>query len=316
MIINPYDTNIGKHVNTKKLEIVLTEFLIKGSDVKNLNYEYIIDTEIEVVFITGKNEEERELPIWNHPLLINDFRGRDKIFIDLRTFVRIPKDGEVKDLSMIVNNHLGFNFTIIKLVYMLLLNKDKTSLTNIHDTVAIGFTKWLTVTLKSSLTLDIESVVKLEIVTMFYILCLLTDEELTERTVENIYFKISKLIKVVRGNMKYVKDTCEGININPKDAVDLVENIVTAVDSPLIKDLNTGVLYNILGNTWNGVNPSENIIMSLEHIPTLIAVLSTSIESKSLKHSRLANILNDNKRILGSDNFVKYVDLTVKECIV
>lgn len=313
MILNPYETNLGKHINTKELEVKLSEFLIKGRDTRNLNYEYLIDREIDLVFITGKNDEEKDLPIWNHPLFITDFRGNKKVFVDVRPFVKVKKDDEVLTLNNIVSNRLGFDFTIIRIVYMILLYKDINVIDNISSNLALAFSKWVSSSIKSALYLDVESVVKLEIITLHYILCLINDNKIDSNNVDNIYFKISKLSKLVRGNIKYVRETCEGILINPSDVVDLATNIKTAVKNPLVKDINSATIYNILSTTWYGINPNENITMSLEHLPTLIAIITTSLESKVLKHSRISNILNDNKRNIGSDELLKNVLLTVRD---
>ena len=141
MILNPYETSIGLHFNTKNLELKLSEFLIKGTDTKNLNYEYVIDREIDVIFITGKNEDEKELPVWNHPLFITVFRGSKKIFVDMRPYVRPKKDEEIININSIVTNRLGFDFTIIRVVYMVLLYKNKNSIDNISSGLALAFSK-------------------------------------------------------------------------------------------------------------------------------------------------------------------------------
>lgn len=313
MLINPYKTNLGLHMNTKNLEFTLSEFLIKGSDTRNLNYEYIIDSDVELIFITGKNDEEQSLPIWNHPLFITDFRGRNKIFIDVRPYVRVGKGSEIMNLSDVISNKLGFFFTIVRVIYMVLLFKDKDSIRNINDSIAVAFSKWISISIKGALRIDIEDMLKLEIVTLHYILCILADEEINENKIENIKFKITRIHKNLKNGMKFIDDVISKININPKNAVDLADNIKNGTDSPLLKNFNTGVLYNIIGSTWNGVNSSENIAMSMEHIPTLIAIISSSLESKALKHSRISNILNDNKRVIGNENLIKVINNTIKE---
>lgn len=312
MILNPYETTLGLHINTKKLEIELSEFLIKGEDIKNLNYEYVISDDIEVIFITGKNEEEVNLSVWNHPLFINDFKGTDKIFVDLRPYVRI-KDKEFSNLKDIVNNNMAFTFIIVRVLYMALLKDSKDNINNINDSIATAFTKWIGNAFKSSLSLDVEDNIKLEIVLMHYILCRLNDEELNDRTVENIYFKIGKNLKVVRGNTKYILGVCSDLNHNPIDAVDLVENINRGVNSSLLNNIDTNLLYNIIGSTWNGIHPTENIAMSLEHIPTLIAIIFTSLNSKTLKHSRISNTLNNVKRDIKATEFEKIVKLSIED---
>ena len=316
MILNPYETSIGLHFNTKNLELKLSEFLIKGRDTKNLNYEYVIDKEIDVIFITGKNEDEKDLPIWNHPLFITDFRGSKKIFVDMRSYVRPKKDEEIININSIVTNKLGFDFTIIRVIYMVLLHTNKNSIDNISNNLAIAFSKWVSTSIKSALYLDVESVIKLEVLTLHYILCKFNDSKLNGNDIDNIYFKISKLHKALKGNVKYVRETCIGINTEPKDVVDLANNIRIAIKNPLVKDMTSAMIYNILSTTWFGINPNENITMSLEHIPTLIAIVGTSLESKVLKHSRLSNILNENKRTIGGDELMKNIYLTVKDQIV
>jgi len=312
MILNPYDTSLGMHVNTKKLESILNEFMIKGQNTDNLNYEYKNNEDVSLVFITGKNEDEVMLPVWNHPLFIKDFRGRKKIFVDIRQYVRM-KNKEFTTLDSIVNNRPGFDFIITKTLYMMLLSSNKRIISNIDDKIALSFSMWISTSFRSVLTLGVEETIKLEIIAMHYMLCLIADEKQDDNTIENIYFKISKSLKSVRGNVKYIKETCNGLNNNPDCAVDLTENIGNGLSSPLLANLDTVLLYNVIGNTWNGVNASENIVMAFDHIPTLIALIYVSANNKSYKHSKLANILNTNKRSIGLDDFSKTVSLTIKD---
>jgi len=315
MLLNPYDTNIGVHVNTRKLETTLNEFIIKTSDLDKLNYEFKNGENLRLVFITGKNEFETELPVWNHPILFKDFKGMNRIFVDIRQFVKF-KETTFYTLNDIVNNRPGFDFTITRTIYMLDLFKSVSNMAMIENGLSLSFSTWISSSFKSVLTLGIEESMKIEIIALHYILCVIADIEQDDDSIENIYFKISKNLKSMRGNIKYVKDVCSELNHNPRDAVDLVENISKGVNSPLLTNINTGLLYNIIGNTWNGINASENIAMSFDHVPTLIALIFVSANNKSFKHSRLANVLNSNKRAIKLDDLSKKIELTIKDYTV
>jgi len=310
MILNPYETSIGSHFNVKKLETTLMEFTIKNPSSANLNYEYINKDDVSLIFITGKNHEEVELPVWNHPLYIKDFRGNKKIFVDVRQYVKI-KNTDFTDLKDVVSNKPGFDFIITKTLFMMLLDEDL--LNSISLPITTAFSVWISTSFKSVLSLGIEDTIKMEILSAYYLYSNMIDGELTSSDIENVYFKISKSIRSVRNNIKYIKDVCSNINHSPMDAVDFVENIQKGIDSPLLSNINTTLLYTILGNTWNGVNAGENIAMTFDHIPTLIALLYVSANNKSFKHSKLANILNSNKRAIGLDNFSKTVELIISD---
>ena len=312
MMLNPYETAIGQHTNSKRLQYDLEKYIIKAGRNHNLNYEYSNTDTVELFFITGKNEDEMELPVWNHPLLVKT-NTVNKIFVDVRTMVRLKEAGDFTDLSTVVNNKAAFDFTIIRTIFMMLSISNYGEVTTVTNTTALAFAKWVSTSIKTVLTLGIEETIDLEIIALHYAYCITSNEEYDDRTIENIYFKITKNLKVVRNNLKYVAELCKGLNNNPCDAVDLVENISTKVQSPLLTNFNTNVLYNILGNTWNGISAYENIVMSIEHVPTLIAIFAVSLDNKSFKHSKLANILNNNKRVINADEFVKKVNLIVED---
>ena len=306
MIIDPYKTTIGKYINVYNINKALLEFLISTND-NNLNYEYSNVGDYKLVFITGKNSGEQELPIWNHPLLTTDVRGIKTIFIDIRKYVKI-KDPDFMYLSEVVTDIASFNLQLIRALYMMYtLIDDVNYMSFIKDSLVMAFTKWISTSFKASINLGIEASIKLEIVTMYYMLHMLAKEGET-LDIEQSYFYISKQNKMLRNNVKYVKQVLGELNKEPKSVDDFIELIEQGVNSPLTDNMSAGVLYSVIGNSWNGDNSNEIIGMSIENPPTLIALMFVSMDDKRYKHSRLANILNNNKRAIKNDDFIKNVE--------
>ena len=84
----PSETSFGKRINIDKIKTELFKYL-STTDVTTLSYEYVTDSKLILAFITGRNELERELPMFEHPILIEGIRHGNCLAIDLRKYVRI-----------------------------------------------------------------------------------------------------------------------------------------------------------------------------------------------------------------------------------
>jgi len=315
MVLDPYKTAVGMHINVRPLIKDLENFLIRTENKNMLSYEYNEINDIKPIFITGRESLEQELPVWNHPLLINDARGNKYVVMDVRAYVRneVTK-GDFNNIKDVANNMSAIGLLVVRAIYMMLMYEDEASpIVPIKNTLAMGLAFWITTTLKSTLSLNIDETIKLEIIVVHYFLCSTTEETLDDDNVDNVYFRISNMLKLVRGNIKYIKETCDGLNHNPSDAVDLVDNIIKGCKSRTLDSLTTESLYNIMSSTWHGLNSTELVIMSIENIPTLITLMFNAASNKSFKNNRLSNIMLSKKRDLKLDEFSKRIETMIKE---
>lgn len=308
MIGSPYATAIGQHLAIGKLAGELKMFIAKNN-VKELSYEFVPSGKINFIFITGRTDVEQELPPFTHPLHVVGPDSIDYVVTDLRAVVRVPKDDFI-DLRSIVTNKPSYQFIILKTLYTAtIVSDDLNYIDAVRDNISLAFAYWVTTSLKTAYLLTLEEEMDMMIVVLHYMLNITTNGKVEQ---DDVYFKIANLYKPA-GKQSNVKTMCEGLNNEPKSLVHLVENIKVAIKTVKLTDMSTTSIISVLANSWYGYNAKENIVMATDHIPTLIAIIYTGYNNKAFKNSRLANILNNRKRNIGMEEFIKKVDLFVKE---
>ena len=111
----PYETYFGSKISVDKVKQELTKYL--GSvDVIPLQYEYVIDNKFKLAFIIGKNQDEKELPMWEHPILIDNIKNGPVLAIDLRRYVKNVDNTDdimylaehIKDKNHVLHNSTSY----------------------------------------------------------------------------------------------------------------------------------------------------------------------------------------------------------------
>lgn len=314
MLYNPYLTTLGLHINVKKLSVTISKFITLHPNIRELSYEFQSPSDVQIVFITGKNDAERDLPIWNHPLIIEFSKHERYVVVDMRAYVKI-KSEDIVDITQYATIGGGFMYNIVRAFYTAVAASEKEDygmITALEKTISMGFTRWVANSFVKAMNLGPERM-RLQVVVLHYILCLLQDQELNEDNSDVIMFKITRYLPGAATNIKFVKEVLKDINLNPREVIDLVENITTVMDMPRFEGLTPQTFYTIIAGTWLGPNNNEAIAMSCEHVPTLIAVIYSAIDPKGFKYSRLNGYLSDNARENSIKDFLKTVNLTIKE---
>ena len=320
MLFDPYKTAVGLYTSNNKLSVTLAKFITLHQDITKLSYEFRSPSEAKLVFITGCNDIERDLPVWNHPMVITMPNNDNYVVIDMRPYVRVPNEDMV-DISSYATIGGGFTYNIVRALYTAVVTKGKhdndgmrpAEISAVEKTVSMGFMRWFVNSIVTSINLGSERAI-LQIVVLHYILSIMYDQDVTADNADVIYFKIARYLPGANNNVAVVKKTLENVAVlNPRDAVDLCDNIKAVMPNTRITDINTKVIYSVIGGTWKGPNPSESIAMAFEHIPTLISILYSAADPKGFKFSKLTTYLKDNSRENGINDFLKTVDIFVKE---
>jgi len=88
-MLNVYDGTLGVLSNIDNVITKLKEYQVRSND--RLNYEYIED-KIGIVIITGKNEHEKEIDMFAHPVIYEDVKGRTNVAVDIRAYMKSNLD--------------------------------------------------------------------------------------------------------------------------------------------------------------------------------------------------------------------------------
>jgi len=311
MITNPYNTSFGSLINVTPIEEKLAKFLITNGS--NLNYEYDSSEDATLVFITGKNDEEKELPLWEHPIVFNDHKGNIAVAVDLRKFVKVTNE-DFLTLSEIIRDNSGFQFTVLRtLVTYEYVSGNFGRFRSVERTIYSSFAYWVADSLSAGIMLTPDEKVKTEVAVLHYISLIMVNGEIGNEEVNTAIIKIANSKLSLPLNIKVVKSIVSTLNNSVESIDDLVNNIKIVLGESKAVMLDTNVLVNILSTSWFGPGGSETVIMATEDIATWIAMLFVSAEDNTYKRTRLSTIIHKYKTKVKLTDFVKYMELYVKE---
>ena len=309
--INPYNTTFGAFINTKKHVEALVMFCINTDD-RNLNYEYPCD-EIKLMFITGKNQLEKDLPLWDYPLIFRDNKNNEVVACDLRKYVK-PTSETVVNLSDIVRSKDGFEFVVMNaLITCDIANGDYGKFRTIEKTVAGGFAAWISTAVAGALSLTPTEKVYMEIACQHFIYVLLTHGDIAPSDISMIVNKISNAKLSIPLRAKDIAEIVNRLNHNVSTLEDLSDNfkIVVGVNKAVMIDTNS--IINIIANNWFGPGGTDTALIAIEHIPTWISMLYAATSNKSYRKSRIATMIDMAKNRLKIQDFVKYIEIYMSE---
>jgi len=311
MIINPYETSFGSMINKKPIVEGLTKYLV-SSDL-NLNYEYSNADDCRLVFITGINDDEKELTLWEHPILFEDHRGKKIVAVDMRKYVKITSD-EISNLQSVVKDKGGYEYMLLRAMVMAdMASEVYGSFTVIEKNISLAFSYWLSDSINSVVLLNPLEKATLEVIIMHYANMLMVNGNVDSGSVETSKVKISKSKISIPMNVKGVTVIIDKLKHDVGDIDDLVANIKAGLDSPKADMIDVNTLVNMLSSSWFGPGGSESVMIAVESMPTWIAMLYSSSSNKSYKRSRLATILEKHGRKIDLKELNKTLELYIKD---
>lgn len=318
MDLNPYHTSYGRLIKTKLIEEKIIEYLIK-TDEENLNYEYSNNPGSKLIYITGCNDLEKEIPSFDQ-VFITYHNNADIIATDLRKYVT-KQDTRALNLSDIARDTGNMKFCILNsLIVSDLLNENYSKYKTYSKTIASSFGFFIGYIIDSIIRLNPIEKVSIEVTAAYYILHKLYDSSEFENV--DSYRFIKESILAILSRSKYSiplqASGIEGIinkieDITYTGTIDnLLEYLSKQLDNGKDKILNKAVLINAISNTWFGHGGSETILISLEHLPTWMSLLYTIEANSMFKKTRLASIINKYSSQVGLKSYVDLIEKDIK----
>jgi len=310
----PYNTTYGSLINNKKTIDAIMKYLIENDT--NLNYEYINSSETKLVIITGKNEKEQSLPIWEFPLVFKDIKDNTIIAVDVRMYVDVKKNPSFLNLSEIVKDKSAFTFKILNALLvgdMLSESYDKLIPTEQH--VVTAATLWLSESINSIVMLNPVEKVTLEVILSAYFYKFYLNSPLDKSTEEVIRMKVSKTKLSLPVNNAFITDVFTKLDMSMSNVNELVSNIKNVLNSDKGNMLTSDVIVSAVSNSWYGPGTNETTLVSLENLPTLITLVYAALSDKTYKRSRISTILDKYKRKIDDKKFIKYMEIYLSESI-
>lgn len=302
----PYETTVGSGLVTSKIELAIKESIIKDY-IQSVHADIKIDFDVKPIFISNATPSEANIPYFSHPLLVEDLHKEKYLCIDVRPFVK-QNQNDMLNLFNIKNQSeydLAYSKLALNLIWLTQRPETLRDLSIIPNAI---FSSWISEGLASRFALDPKDQMMLAIIASFYYQSLFTEFNIF---LEEDRQKIATtIIRATRAPAKLVFEVTDKIqklsNIN-----EFCDTCRSILENTRLENLNSGLLITILGNSWFGMSAKEVLAVSLEHPPTWISLVYSSLTERTFKKSLLARISERYTGNKGGNDFIKAFDSIV-----
>lgn len=314
MIINdPYSTSYGKLINKDRVTKELTKYLISATESKN--YEFKNSTDCNLLFITGYREDEKDLQVFNQPLVFQDLKNKKYVAVDLRKYVK-STPGEVIYLQDIYKDQAACKFLTTAATFISdFVSEEFGSYRSVYKGVTAAYAMFMSYLVDNIIKLNPVEKITLEINLMWFANLLLVPSLNKRDYHDAIIAKIINTKLSIPTNRKMVLNVLEDkadmdLEFNVNGLLKMIKVSLPDEKQELITE---GVLLNMIGNVWYGPGGSETVIMSLECMPMWIALVYTCLEDMTYKRTKLSTIFEKYNKSIEGKELVKTLDLVMKE---
>jgi len=304
IVQSPYDIRLLKIVNLKDTIYNIDRYIVN-------DYVYIKEKEklhlkpfendtlkLVPVILYGLTVIEKDITPFPHPIINTN---NNWIALDLREVVGLTPDKE----NFTIRNQAEYDLRIQRFILTgLWAIGQQSSIYSLQFPREV-FSSWLSDNITRKFGLDITSNVRLKVLAYMYYSSLFVDE-----FTENEFTKV--LIALTKNGLPedIVKDVYAKIeNLNSID--DFIKSTFTVTGNIRLKKLDYISLLSVLTNTWLGLNSKELIILSLEHPPTWVSLVYSSLITRSFSKSYIATLTERlNKRKKGEEFLKELLSIT------
>ena len=276
--------------------------------ITGLNYEYKNDSNYELIFITGKNQEEKEFSRFYLPLTYRTASGKLLIFVDMRSTVNIDNNKDFKNIKDIVRDRTMFDIKISHLAIICEFLKNET-LDNEYVMITIkAFSTILANVISNNLSLDIIDSTDLKIVLAYYYAAI----TYPEKDHDNLLIIAAKTTIGIN-KVDEVENIIKNIPENITNIEDLLEMFKTNLSNSRVSKLNKVTLSMIINSLLYGVEIKQYLSVSVENTFVFMCLLYTSHTNRAFKRTPMATILHSQGRYLDIKEFAKRTENFIKQ---
>ena len=262
-----------------------------------INGEVIALDFYNIYSLIGSGASSNDVPSFVHPLLIDD-----KFYIDVRSFGKYDQNQR----DFIVRNKVDYDFMYLRAkLNSLWVGGHPEWLRDISPLPIAVFASWISESVGKRFALDPKEQFDLGILAaIFYISQFSDDVELTERDKLRVVNSVTRALRASTQDVLEIIDKVSVIN----NIFEFCSHAQEITGSVRLKDFSPGLLTTLVGSTWYGPNAKEILAVAIEHPPTWISIMLTSIDERTFKNSQIARIITDRSTFKKlSDDFIRAI---------
>lgn len=309
-IIDAYETTYGKLLNKGRLIKDIKDYVLTADN--DVTYEFK-NEDIKMAVLTGTYADEKDLPLFEHPLVFDGIRNDKYVAVDIRKYVRESNE-DVLTTRDIVKDGAGYEFNILRgLLTVDFLNHDFGTMRQCYSGIAMSYAATIATLLNVYIKLNPDEIVALEIGCAYFASTLFVDEKDIIELSDNLMARVSNFRFSLPTTRTTVTKILENVQITSQDLEGLISVIKQVLPEEKATLINDTVLANLLSNAWFGPGGSETLVIGLEHMPTWVAVVYASLGHMSYKKARLTAIFNKYNKSIDAKDYVKEIQHYLKE---
>lgn len=303
-----YDTTVGRVIVTTKLDHALKEAMITGSlSSRRLGVEKV--DQRTAIFVIGGDSSENQIPPFIHPFLTKNTQGEEVLVTDLRLFRTGNQEFlSGRDFETAVRNKTEYGLVKSRAILNLLwLGQDVEKIRARFNFAGSVFASWLSQAIAKSYALDFQDQLRITAVGIYYYHCLFTTEtRLAEGALETAVIHTINATKLPATEVYALFESLGEVH-SIEDYCSMVQKVVENVR---LKDFNLVMLLTLIRNSWYGTNAKELLCVALEHPPTWISIVYTTMTERTYKSSALYKLIEMCSRRGSADEFrMNYLEL-------
>lgn len=311
MFKKPYDTSLmSLYRNEKSIQLIEHQLAKDIKAFKPIDNQYAYAN--DYVRCINETDMLEDVPLFSLPMLVrNNAYDKDDVtesfVIDCRPYSSKSRDGDI-GVSKITAYQ---NALIIGSLTDYWYRNGPKSLTVSNKIPVRVFTSWITGTLAKRLNLDEIAQVRTSAIVAFYFLCMFADlPEYKQNHFLNHDEAYTYAVKVAYSTGLTTLDALNIITTIPtmNKLDDLASAIRDHAGSGRCRNLNSGLLFNLLGrNSLNGMH-LEVIHCALEYPPIFYAMVYIAAKHRGYNKSDIGNFVHQIRNAEDVKHFIQTMD--------
>ena len=315
--INPYATTMGLLLNNEKLKNSLTQYTVISGD---LSFGYRLEG-LKIYIITGYREEEKEIPLFNHPYLFYNSKFQPSLAIDLRSYCKPDLSKERLNymeinLDEVLKDPRGVEFVMNRALLVGMVATNQLGyIRGSYKPLMISFGCFVGNICNTMVNLDVVNRITVEVLSCFYFYGLLVNKE--QYKLEEFKNIVASQLDKAKLNIVVTRPMVEKI-LASVDYINTFPELINAIKSNLpdaqASLIDLRVFNSLLGNLWIGPGGNELIPIALDNLATWMIIFYYSLEETTYKRTRIMEIIKKfSLKSISSKSKLEF-DEFFKEC--
>lgn len=287
MFYDPYQTTLVKNYKTDGLRRELTRGLLGdqlGTVLQKAPYQNRICKSVYcVTFADG----HQEIDNFTQPIVL----AEDAVVVDARPFIATERDGKI-----IVRSQMEYDLLVLRalLTVQYINGQGAGVINNLMAPSWRLFDRIVTSTIVNATQLrnDYQTQSRISILTAIYWL------SMYQRDIDEMADHPDAVILQLSRITPYPINEIESVynKVGPiKDLDAFCSALYPATENPRLERMRLMTFTSMISTVWWGVNATETVLVSMEHIPTFLALLYTCLTTRNFKRTTLYQRVTDFK---------------------